>query len=91
MRDVAKVPPSLCLDYRFAVGHDRHGRWVVCDRQGVVGGVFRDRASAIKFAMEESGREPGQVFCVPDMQVLNPKTVFASPLDTFRRAIRRAA
>jgi len=91
MSDTTKEPPTPCVDYRFAVGHDRNGRWVVCDRQGVVGGVFKDRASAIKFALEESDREPGQVFCVPDTQVLNANAAFARPSDAFRKITRRAA
>lgn len=65
-----------CLNYRFAVGRDRHGRWVVCDAQGMVGGVFRDRASAVKFAVDESEGYPGQVFCVPDTQPLGINAIF---------------
>lgn len=79
MGKATKEPWPSCLDYRFAVGHDRQGRWVVCDTQGIVGGVFRDRASAIKFAMDESGRQPGQVFCVPDTQILGISAIFTPP------------
>lgn len=69
-------PLSGC---RFAVGHDRNGRWVICDTQGIVGGIFKDRASAVKFALEESDHQPGQVFCVPDNQVLSVNAIFAPP------------
>jgi hypothetical protein len=51
---------------RFTVGRDDDGRWVVVDRDGLVGGLFRDRAAAVHFAMFESSHEPGAVCCVPD-------------------------
>lgn len=77
--------------YRFAVGHDRQGRWIVCDMEGIVGGVFKDRASAIKFAMDESDHQPGQVFCVPDTQVLSMNAIFAPPPGPSPRTLLRAA
>ncbi|RWX77067.1 hypothetical protein EPK99_15525 [Neorhizobium lilium] len=52
---------------RFTVGRDAQGRWVVSDRDGLVGGLFTDRAAAVHFAMFESDHEPGAVCCVPDM------------------------
>jgi hypothetical protein len=39
----------------FLVGKDGHGNWVVQDPKGLRGGLFVDRAEAIKFAMYESG------------------------------------
>lgn len=51
---------------RFMVGRDRRGRWIVRDEKGLVGGLFADRASAVRFAMFESGYVPGAVSCVPD-------------------------
>lgn len=57
---------------RFTVGRDAGGRWVVSDNQGLVGGLFADRNSAIRFAMFESDHMPGAVLCVPDGQTLNP-------------------
>lgn len=51
---------------RFTVGRDENGCWIVDDHDGVVGGIFRDRASAVHFAMFESDHQPGAVCCVPD-------------------------
>lgn len=51
---------------RFTVGRDENGCWVVSDRDGLVGGLFRDRAAAVHFAMFESDHAPGAVCCVPD-------------------------
>jgi hypothetical protein len=63
--------PSLRNGTRFTVGRDENGCWVVCDREGLVGGFFRDRASAVHFAMFESDHQPGAVCCVPDGVILS--------------------
>lgn len=56
---------------RFTVGRDAAGRWVVSDSENLVGGLFADRNSAIRFAMFESDHMPGAVFCVPEGQTLS--------------------
>ncbi len=35
----------------FLIGKDSRGNWVVQDQQGNCGGLFVDRAEALKFAM----------------------------------------
>jgi hypothetical protein len=48
----------------FKVGKDSHGNWVVQDQSGRCGGLFVNRAEALKFAMFESGN-PQAVIMVP--------------------------
>ncbi|WP_246713036.1 MULTISPECIES: hypothetical protein [unclassified Rhizobium] len=38
---------------RFTVGPDRSGRWIVHDREGLVGGRFINEAAALHFAASE--------------------------------------
>ncbi len=64
---------------RFTVGRDARGQWVVCDRLGLVGGLFADRASALHFALVESDHCPGAVCCVGDDEVLRFSVVFEAP------------
>lgn len=68
--DAAPVPAAVSrlsrAGARFTVGRDAAGRWIVSDRDGLVGGIFRDRASAVHFAVFESDHRPGAVRCVPD-------------------------
>jgi hypothetical protein len=71
----------------FLVGRDHRGRWIVREEKGLVGGLFADRASAVRFAMFESGYVPGAVSCVPD-GVLSG--TFADPVPE-RARVRRAA
>ncbi len=59
-------PPSLngCKSPLFLVGKNSHGNWVVQDQSGICGGLFVNRAEALKFAMFESGN-PQAVIMVP--------------------------
>ncbi len=66
---VGSEPPSTrsSLQSRlFRIGRDRRGHWVVQDQQGLCGGLFIDRAEAVRFAMFESGHRPQAVIMVPD-------------------------
>ena len=61
-------PPSTrlaSLPRLFRVGRDSRGNWVVQDRQGACGGLFVNRAEAVKFAMFENGNRPQAVIMVP--------------------------
>jgi len=56
---------------RFLVGRDASGHWVVRDREGLIGGMFVERAAAVHFALEESNRVPGAVSCAPDDVIIS--------------------
>ncbi|CDN52697.1 Hypothetical protein RG1141_CH03330 [Neorhizobium galegae bv. officinalis bv. officinalis str. HAMBI 1141] len=71
-------PPSRGV--RFMVGRDVGGRWVVSDRDGLVGGLFTNRASAVHFAMFESDRTPGAVCCLPEGVTLSLGPIFEAPV-----------
>lgn len=57
-------PPSFPLP-SFIVGQDFSGRWLVRDEGGQIGGVFRDRHAAARFAAFESGHRAGAVRFAP--------------------------
>ena len=61
-------PPSIVPCSRplqFQIGKDSHGHWVVQDDQGLCGGLFVDRAQALRFAMLENGSRPQAVVMMP--------------------------
>lgn len=62
--------------FRFAVGQDRQGRWILRDRMGLTEGWFRDRISAIDYALENGGHQPLQVFCLPDQHLRLAEQMF---------------
>jgi len=55
----------------FRIGKDSSGHWVVQDQQGLRGGLFVDRAEALKFAMFENGNRPQAVIMVPGVLELD--------------------
>ena len=61
-------PPSTAAapsSRMFHIGMNNRGNWVVQDPQGLCGGLFVDRAEALRFAMFENGRRPQAVIMVP--------------------------
>jgi hypothetical protein len=55
----------------YLVGRDRRGHWVVRDQRGLHGGLFVNRAQALKFARFESGNRPQAIVMVPGVLELN--------------------
>jgi hypothetical protein len=68
---MSKAEPPSSQSSLFRVGKDSHGHWVVQDQQGLRGGLFADRAEAIKFAMFENGNRPQAVIMVPGVLELD--------------------
>ena len=64
-------PPSTCRAKLFRVGRNGRGNWVVQDQSGLCGGLFVDRAEAVKFAMLENGNRPQAVIMVPGVLELD--------------------
>jgi hypothetical protein len=50
---------------RFLVGRNREGTWIARDRLGLRGGLFIDRANAVRFALTQNGNLPQEVVMVP--------------------------
>jgi len=77
---------------RFLIGKDSRGRWVAQDERGLCGGLFVNRAEAIRFAMRETGRRPQAVILVPDVIELDmTRSAKVEFHQTNRSAQRRAA
>jgi hypothetical protein len=75
-------PPSSCrAKSLFRIGRNSRGNWVVQDQSGLCGGLFVDRAEAVKFAMFENGNRPQAVIMVPGILELD---MSAQPRDQNR-------
>lgn len=59
MADVAAYPVQEAHD--FEIVQDGNGHWVARDRDGLIGGVFRTRKDAVRFALFEAGGDPARV------------------------------
>ncbi len=67
-------PPSEASCMRaalFLIGKNSHGNWVVQDQQGSRGGLFINRAEALRYAMFENGDHPEAVVMVPGVLELS--------------------
>ena len=55
----------------FLIGKNSLGNWVVQDQKGLYGGLFTNRAEALKYAMFENGHQPQAVIMVPGILELD--------------------
>jgi hypothetical protein len=87
-------PRSSSHSSLFRVGKDSQGHWVVQDQQGLRGGLFVDRAEALKFAMLDNGNGPQAVILVPGVleldMVVRPQTAQQVPANN-KIPLRRSA
>ena len=58
MQQQKAEPPSCLRHPLFMIGQDSHGHWVVQDQSGRRGGLFVDRAQALRFVRSENGNHP---------------------------------
>jgi hypothetical protein len=55
----------------FFIGQNRRGNWVAKMKHGLIGGLFINRAAALKFALFENGNRPEAVIAVPGVLELD--------------------
>jgi hypothetical protein len=55
----------------FLIGQNRRGNWVAKMKHGLTGGLFINRAAALKFALFENGNHPEAVVAVPGVLELD--------------------
>src|SRR5262245_14243823 len=52
-------PPScVCPSTVVFIGRNSRGQWVAQEQNGLFGGLFVNRAQAVKYALFENGRHP---------------------------------
>lgn len=82
-KDEKETEPPSCLRYpALLIGQDSRGNWVVQDQRGVRGGLFVDRAEALKFARSENGNRDHAVVMVSGILELDMANGPATPLQT---------
>ena len=71
MNDKGEPPSTARTESLFRIGRNSRGNWVVQDQSGLCGGMFVNRAEAVKFAMFENGNRPQAVIMVPGILELD--------------------
>jgi hypothetical protein len=88
-------PPSSSSQSKslvFFIGKNSHGNWVVQDQEHLRGGLFVDRAEAIRFALFENGHRPQAVVMVPgvfELDMIGKAVVAQEPLHLTNAARER--
>jgi hypothetical protein len=70
-------PPSHLLLPIFMIGRDSRGNWVAQEQSGARGGLFVDRAGALKFAKSECGNYRHAIVWVSGVLELDTGTSLA--------------
>ena len=91
----AAEPPSCLRPPIFMIGRDSRGNWVAQEQSGARGGLFVDRAGALKFAKSENGNHPHAVVWVSGVLELDigasSPIVSEQRLDSNSVGLRRVA
>jgi hypothetical protein len=76
----------------FLIGRNSRGYWVVRDQCGLRGGLFVDRAEALRFALFENGNRPQAIIMVPGILELDiAGQITTSPSSPAQMAMREQA
>lgn len=86
MKPVEPPSCSAAASTIVFIGRNRRGEWVAREQNGLFGGLFVNRAQAVKYALFENGHHPETIVELPrdvEIDVLSPAPQIAG--------IRRAA
>jgi hypothetical protein len=72
----------------FLIGRNSRGQWIVCHQCVTRGGLFINRAQALKFAMFENGRRLQLVNMVPGVLELDINSAVVNRKSDIRRPRR---
>jgi hypothetical protein len=76
-------PPSCLRQQIFLIGQDSRGNWVVEDKNGTRGGLFVDRAQALRYIRSENGNLPQAFVTVTGVLELD---MARSPITALQRS-----
>jgi hypothetical protein len=65
----------------FLIGQDSRGRWVVCEQNGARGGLFINRAEALRYIRSETESHPCPIVIVSgilELKIGGTKNAFGS-------------
>lgn len=63
-------PPS-CSSSLVFIGKNSRGNWVAQEQNGLFGGLFVNRAEAVRYALFENGHHPEAIVAAPYVLELN--------------------
>lgn len=75
----ADEPPSCLRAAIFVIGRDSNSNWVAQELNGMRGGLFVDRARAVKFVRSECGRDQHAIVWVSGVLELDLSAAASAP------------
>jgi hypothetical protein len=63
-------PPSSSSSVVF-IGRNSRGNWVAQEQNGLYGGLFVNRAEAVRYALFENGHHPEAIVTIPSVLELD--------------------
>ena len=79
-----RTEPPSCSSNIVLIGKNSRGHWVAQEQSGLFGGLFVNRAAAVKFALFENGHHPEAVVDAPSVLELS---LNSSPFTSDRAAM----
>jgi hypothetical protein len=73
-------PPAWLRPPVFMLGQDLRGNWVVQEQKGARGGLFVDRAAALRFIRAETGHKPQGIVMVSGILELDIACNVGAPI-----------
>jgi hypothetical protein len=82
---VIVIEPPSCGSALVFIGKNSHGQWVAQEQHGLFGGLFVNRADAVRYALFENGHHPETVIEIPTVIELDMNAPCISPVHTSAR------
>jgi hypothetical protein len=79
---VTIIEPPSCGSALVLIGKNNRGQWVAQEQNGLFGGLFVNRADAVRYALFENGRHPEAVIEIPGMLELDMTAPHVTPEQT---------
>lgn len=73
---------------RFIIDKEAERRWIVYDRRGLVGGLFIDRASALRFVKSICDSQPDASYCLSHKGILRTHVIFGVRSSSLLKIVR---
>ena len=66
-----QTEPTSCDSSVVFIGRNGRGNWVAQEKSGLYGGLFINRAEAVRYALFENGHHPEAIVAIPNVIELN--------------------
>ncbi|MEH2509401.1 hypothetical protein V1291_000755 [Nitrobacteraceae bacterium AZCC 1564] len=92
-----RTEPPSCSSSLVFIGKNSRGNWVAQEQNGLFGGLFVNRAEAVRYALFENGHHPEAIVATPyvleldmgDRNINRPEFAIASDITIDAQSLRQ--